>query len=213
VTGSLLVFTRTIGYRHDSIPAGIATLGELGFAVEATEDPAAFTTDLSHLAAVVFLSTMGEVLDEDQQAGLRRVLTGGAGFAGIHSAAATHPDWPYFGGLVAARFVGHPPLQPGRILVEDGHHPATAHLTSEWRWTDEWYDFTANPRSGVRVLLRVDESSYGGGSMGADHPVAWTHEYDGVRCFYTSLGHPVEAYAEPAFRAHLAGGIRSVLRR
>jgi uncharacterized protein len=58
------------------------------------------------------------------------------------------------------------------------------------------------------VLATLDESSYGGGAMGADHPIAWCREHAGGRSFYTALGHTVEAYAEPEFRAHLLGGIR-----
>jgi uncharacterized protein len=212
VPDELLVFTKTMGYRHESIPAGVAALRELGFAVEATDDAAVFTGDLDRFGAVAFLSTTGDVLDDGQRAGLRRYLLGGGGFAGLHGAANTETGWPFFTGLIGAVFAGHPPLQPGRILVEDRAHPATAHLDAEWARTDEWYEFTANPRPNVRVLLRVDEASYAGGGMGADHPIAWCHAYEGVRCFYTSLGHAVEAYAEPALRAHLRGGIASVLR-
>jgi type 1 glutamine amidotransferase len=211
VPDELLVFTKTAGYRHDSIPAGVAALGELGFSVHETQDAGVFTTDLGRFGAVVFLSTTGDVLDDGQRAGLRRYLLGGGGFAGLHSAANTETGWPFFGGLIGAVFGGHPPLQPGRILVEDRDHPATAHLDPVWERADEWYHFTRNPRPHVRVLLRVDEASYEGGAMGADHPVAWCHAYEGVRCFYTSLGHAVEAYAEPALREHLRGGITSVL--
>ncbi|HKT00007.1 MAG TPA: ThuA domain-containing protein [Rugosimonospora sp.] len=207
----LLVFSKTAGYRHDSIPAAVTAIGELGFPVYATEDATVFTGDLSRFGAVVFLSTTGRILDGAQRDGLRGYLLGGGGFAAVHSAANTETGWPFFGGLVGAVFAGHPPLQPGRILVADRDHPATAHLEPEWQWTDEWYDFTTNPGGRVRVLLRVDESSYQGGALGADHPIAWCHEYQGVRCFYTSLGHATEAYQAPALREHLRGGITSVL--
>jgi type 1 glutamine amidotransferase len=204
---TLLVFSKTAGYRHDSIPAAIAALSAIGFTVYATEDADVFAGDLARAGAVVFLSTTGDVLDDGQRAGLRSFLMAGGGFVGIHSAANTETGWPYFGGLIGARFAGHPRLQPGRMVVEDRDHPATAHLGEVWERSDEWYNFDANPRPRVRVLLRVDETSYEGGAMGADHPVAWCHEYQGVRCFYTSLGHATEAYAEPGLRAHLRGGI------
>ncbi|MDG4798480.1 ThuA domain-containing protein [Micromonospora sp. WMMD1082] len=212
MTESLLVFSKTAGYRHDSIPAAIAAISDLGFAVSATEDARVFTADLSDVDGIVFLSTTGEVLDDRQRAGLRRRLSDGAGFVGVHSAANTETGWPFFRGLIGAGFAGHPPLQPGRILVTDPDHPASAHLGEVWDHVDEWYDFDANPRAHVRVLLQVDESSYRGGTMGADHPVAWSHVHDNVRCFYTSLGHAAEAYADPALREHLRGGIASVLR-
>jgi type 1 glutamine amidotransferase len=209
---TLLVFSKTAGYRHESIPAGIAALSGMGFTLYATEDATVFTGDLARFDAVVFLSTTGEVLDDSQRAGLRRYLAAGGGFVGVHSAANTETGWPFFRGLTGAGFAGHPRLQPGRILVTDRGHEATAHLDPVWERSDEWYNFDADPRPRVRVLLSVDEASYEGGLMGADHPIAWCHEYQGVRCFYTSLGHAAEAYAEPAVRAHLRGGIESVLR-
>jgi len=43
--------------------------------------------------------------------------------------------------------------------------------------------------------------------MGADHPVAWCHEYGGGRCFYTALGHAARTFAEPAFLRHLGGAL------
>ena len=211
----VLVFSRTLGFRHDSIPDGVAALTELGrsngFAVEATEDAAAFTpSNLSRYRVVVFLSTTGEVLAGGQQDALRGFVRSGGGFAGIHSAADTLYDWPWYGGLVGAYFKQHPAIQSARIRVEDRAHPSTLSLPDPWTRRDEWYDFRANPRPGVHVLLNLDESSYGGGSMGADHPIAWCHEYDGGRAWYTALGHVSEAYGDPIFRGHLLGGIRYV---
>lgn len=209
----VLVFTRTTDYRHDSIPAGVAALRELGAAeglrVRATEDPAAFTdASLAGVAVVVFLSTSGEVLDPAGRAALRRRVEAGGGFLGIHAAACTEYDWPWFGGLVGAWFDRHPELQPATVTVEDQAHPATAHLPRAWRWTDEWYDFRSNARPDVRVLASVDEAGYRGGGMGGDHPLVWCREYGGGRSFYTALGHAEEAYADPDFRRHLSGGLR-----
>ncbi|MFJ9025990.1 ThuA domain-containing protein [Streptomyces sp. NPDC102259] len=215
-TGSLsnvLVYTRTTGYSHDSIPAGRAALCELGaehgFAVEASENPSVFTdASLAGRSAVVFLSTSGDVLTPGGRAALRRFISAGGGFMGIHSAACTEYDWPYFGGLLGARFAGHPAFQPGTVIVEDRTHPAMAHLPQRWEWNDEWYDFRANPRPGVHVLATVDEADYEGGGMGVDHPLVWSKEFGGGRSFYTALGHADAAYTDPAFRGHLLGGLR-----
>jgi type 1 glutamine amidotransferase len=205
----LLVYTRTTDYRHDSIPAAVAAVRALGdFTVDATEDPAALEEPLDRYAAVVFLSTSGEVLTPAGRARLAAHVEAGGGFAGVHAAACTEYDWPYYGELLGARFARHPALQPGRVLVEDPGHPATRHLPAVWEFTDEWYDFRANPRPGVRVLLRADESSYDGGGMGEDHPLAWCRGQGDGRVFYTALGHSVEAYEDPDFLAHLRGGIR-----
>ncbi len=205
---ALLVYTRTTDYRHDSIPAGVAALRDLGvFDVDATEDPAAFERPLDRYAAVVFLSTSGEVLTPAGRERLAAYVEAGGGFAGVHAAACTEYDWPYYGGLLGARFDRHPALQPGRVVVEDRDHPATRHLPAVWEFTDEWYDFRTSPRPAARVLLCADESSYEGGGMGPDHPLAWCRGQGAGRVFYTALGHAADAYDDPAFRAHLRGGI------
>jgi type 1 glutamine amidotransferase len=210
----VLAFTRTEGFRHDSIPAGVTALKELGarhrFAVRATEDPAAFRTRrLRRYDAVAFLSTTGDVLGRAAQRALARFVRGGGGWVGIHSAADTEYDWPFYGRLVGAYFRSHPPgTQPATVRVEDPGHPATRGLPLAWTRTDEWYDFRANPRPDVHVLATLDEATYTGGMMGADHPIAWCHRYRGGRAFYTALGHTSESYAEPEFRRHLLGGIR-----
>ncbi|MFD7772465.1 ThuA domain-containing protein [Streptomyces sp. NPDC059787] len=206
---ALLVYTRTTDYRHDSIPAGVAALRTLGdFTVDATEDPAVFEEPLDRYAAVVFLSTSGEVLTPAGRQRLAAYVEAGGGFVGVHAAACTEYDWPYYGELLGARFDKHPAFQPGRALTEDHDHPATRHLPGVWEFTDEWYDFRTDPRAaGVRVLLSADESSYDGGGMGDEHPLAWCREQGAGRVFYTALGHAAEAYDDPDFRAHLLGGV------
>ncbi|MFE0950492.1 ThuA domain-containing protein [Streptomyces mutabilis] len=205
----LLVYTRTTDYRHDSIPAGIAALRALGdFTVDATEDPAALERPLTPYAAVVFLSTSGEVLTPAGRERLAAHVEGGGGFVGVHAAACTEYDWPFYGELLGARFDRHPAYQPARVVVEDRHHPATRGLPPVWDFTDEWYDFRTSPRGTVRVLARADESSYEGGGMGEDHPLVWCREQGAGRVFYTALGHAAEAYADPDFLAHLRGGVQ-----
>lgn len=208
----LLVYSRTTGYRHESIPAGINALrllgDQAGWPVDATEDPAAFTDEgLSGYAAVIFLSTSGDVLLDPGRGALARYMAAGGAWLGIHGAANTEYGWPYFGGLAGAWFDRHPHEQTATVTVEDGGHPATRHLPATWNWHDEWYDFRASPRPRAHVLLTVDEATYDGGTMGADHPVAWCHEYGGGRCFYTALGHAARTFAEPAFLRHLGGAL------
>ncbi|MEU7616516.1 ThuA domain-containing protein [Micromonospora rifamycinica] len=216
MTPRVLAYSRTTGFRHESIPAGVAALEAFDdFAVVATEDPAVLTAgELSAFAAVVFLSTSGATCGGPQgRAALEDFVRGGGGFVGVHAASTSERDWPFFGDLVGARFDRHPEVQPARVLVADADHPATAHLPATWERTDEWYDFHARPDPSVRVLLRVDERSYSGGSMGADHPLAWCHDRLGGRSFYTALGHTVESYSEPALLGHLRGGLQWVTSR
>ncbi|MEU9210924.1 ThuA domain-containing protein [Streptomyces sp. NPDC048415] len=211
--GRVLVFSKTAGFRHDSIPDGIAAVRELGaangFAVDATEDAGAFTSkNLARYDAVVFLSTTGDVLDDTQQTAFERYINRGGGYVGIHAAADTEYDWAFYGGLAGAYFQSHPAIQPATVDVEDRAHPATSQLPKAWERTDEWYNYRSNPRDRAHVLASLDESSYTGGTMTGDHPIAWCQEYRGGRAFYTGGGHTKESFAEPAFRQHLLGGIR-----
>jgi hypothetical protein len=210
----ILVFSRTAGFRHDSIPEGIACLKEIGAArwqVEATEDPAAFTADrLRGCRAVVFLSTTGDVLDRPQEEAFEAYIRAGGGFVGIHAATDTEYGWEWFGRLVGGRFATHPPVQPAVVRVEDRTHRSTRMLPAEWRRTDEWYAFRENPRAGgVHVLATLDETTFdpGKAAMGADHPICWCRPFEGGRSWYTAGGHTKESFAEPLFRQHLAEGI------
>ncbi|WP_326551823.1 ThuA domain-containing protein [Micromonospora sp. NBC_01813] len=208
----VLVYSRTTGFRHDSIPAGVAAVGELGaahgFAVDATEDPAEFTPDnLRRYAAVIFLNTSGDVLDDAGRTAFEAYIGDGGGFVGVHAAADTEHHWPFYGELVGAYFARHPQVQPATVEVVDRTHPATAHLPARWERTDEWYDYQADP-TGARILATLDETSYTGAEMGQPHPHVWCKTHAGGRAFYTGGGHTIESYAEPQFRAHLLGGIR-----
>lgn len=158
---------------------------------------------------MVFLSTTGDVLNADQQQAFENYVKGGGAYMGVHAAADTEYDWPFYGGLVGAYFQGHPQIQKATVRAEDHTHPATAHLDEAgWERTDEWYNYRTNPRGQARVLATLDETTYQGGTMKGDHPIAWCQTYQSGRSFYTGLGHTKESYAEPAFRQHLLGGLR-----
>jgi cytochrome c len=209
-----LVFSKTTGFRHDSIPQGIAAIealgAEHGFAVETTEDAARFSDAmLARYKVVVFLSTTGDVLDTGEKAAFERYIRSGGGFVGIHSASDTEYRWPWYGRLVGTWFASHPQIQRATVHIANPDHPSTKGLPALWERTDEWYNFRSNPRGAVQVLATLDEATYSGGAMGADHPIVWCQELDGGRSWYTAMGHTKEAYAEPLFRLHLLGGIES----
>ncbi|GAA3208065.1 ThuA domain-containing protein [Actinocorallia longicatena] len=209
----VLVFSKTAGFRHDSIAAGTQAIRDLGasgnFTVTATEDAAAFTsTGLAPYEAVVFLNTTGDALNAGQQSAFEGYIRAGGGFVGVHAAADTEYDWPFYGDLVGAYFSSHPAVQQATVKVENRGTAATATLPRTWARTDEWYDYRTNPRSTARVLATLDETSYTGGSMGADHPHIWCKTYQGGRSFYTGGGHSQASFAEAPFRAVLLGGIR-----
>jgi type 1 glutamine amidotransferase len=157
---------------------------------------------------VVFLSTTGDVLNGTQETAFEQYIRGGGGYVGIHAAADTEYDWPFYAGLAGALFHSHPHNQSATVRVEDRAHDATAHLGSTWQRFDEWYNYRSNPRTTAHVLASLDEGSYSGGNMAGDHPIAWCKDYEGGRAFYTGGGHTDESYTEPAFRRHLLGGVR-----
>lgn len=210
----MLSFSHTAEYRHQAIPAAIAALAGIadqrGWTFESSEDASRFDdAGLSAFDVVVFLMTTGDVLSAEEEAAFERFIRSGKGYVGVHSAADTEYDWPWYGQLVGAYFLGHGDIQTASVLVDAPGHPALADVPDPWSRRDEWYGFQTNPRAAVEVLLRVDESSFtpGPGMMGDDHPIAWCHEFDGGRSFYTALGHTADSYEEPAFLEHLAWGI------
>ncbi|MFF5115014.1 ThuA domain-containing protein [Streptosporangium sp. NPDC000509] len=211
----VLVFSKTSGFRHDSIPEGIAAVQQLGlennFAVDTTEDSAKFTdANLAQYKAVIFMSTTGDpVSTPDQKAAFERYIKGGGGYAGVHAASDSGYSWEWYGKLVGAYFKSHPAIQQATVKVEDPAHPSTAHLPTSWTRTDEWYDYTTNPRANVHVLASMDEKSYTGATMGADHPTVWCQDYDGGRSWYTGLGHTKASFVEPNFLKMLLGGIKT----
>ncbi len=208
----ILIFSKTEGYRHESIPTATAALRKLclanGIAVDTTEDAEDFNTkNLRRYNAVVFLSTTGDVLNPAQETDFERYIQAGGGYVGIHAATDTEYGWTWYGGLAGGYFSSHPAQQKATLKVENHDHASTKHLGSTWERFDEWYNFK-NLNPNVKVLMNLDESSYTGGTNGANHPAAWYHEYDGGRAFYTAGGHTKESYAEPEFLQHILGGIR-----
>jgi type 1 glutamine amidotransferase len=214
----VLVFSRTVGFRHDSIAVGTQAIRDLGaannFTVTATEDPNQFNaTNLSRFEVVVFLNTTGDVLNATQQTAFENHIRAGNGYVGIHSAADTEYDWPFYGQLVGAYFASHPAIQQATERIENRAHAATQHLNATWVRTDEWYNYRTNVRSSARVLATLDESTYSGGGMGADHPHTWCKTLQGGRSFYTGNGHTQASYGEANFRSMLLGGIRYAANR
>jgi len=216
-TKKVLIFSKTNGFRHNSIPTGVAALKKLGqenhFIADATEDSLAINSkNLKQYQAVIFLSASGNVLGKDQKLALQKFIQNGNGFVGIHSATNCEPNWSWYTQMIGGIFEGHPEPQNAKLIIVDHEHPSTKHLPAIWERKDEWYNFKyLNPN--VNVLIKIDESSYKGGKHGDNHPLAWYHEYDGGRVFYTALGHSPESYNDPLFVQHLLGGITYAIGR
>ena len=207
----ILVFTKTKAYRHKNISDGVYALREIGkgtFVVEQTEDAGVFTIEnLKRFPAIVFFSTTGDVLNKEQQRAFEQYIHSGGGFVGIHAAADTEYDWPWYGQLVGAWFKDHTEVILATVRREDKTHISTINFPDSWRRADEWYRFRTNPRENVRVLVTVNDQDLGEITMNGDHPISWMHEFEGGRAWYTGMGHTKESFLEPEFRKHVLGGI------
>lgn len=210
----VLVFSKTMGFKHASIPVGIAAIQKLGlengFEVDTTKNGELFTEEnLAQYSSIIFLSTTMNVLDANQEAAFERYIQSGGGYVGVHAATDTEYDWGWYNKLVGAQFLSHPAGTPeADFIIKDNSFIATKHFTdSVWHRADEIYNYK-NINPDVNVLMTVDESTYEGGKNGDVHPFAWYHEFDGGRSFYTGAGHTDESYAEEAFLQHLLGGIQ-----
>ncbi len=206
----LLVFSKTKGYRHASITAGKAALQKLGqekgFDVDTTEVSADFNEEnLKKYNAVLFLSTTGDVLDPMQQNAFKRFIEGGGGYMGIHAAADTEYDWWWYGKLVGAYFKSHPAIQDAKFKKVKAFGNGID-LPAEWMRKDELYNYK-KISDDLNVLYTLDETTYQGGENGDNHPIAWYHDFDGGRSFYTGMGHTDESFADPMYLDHVYQGI------
>jgi cytochrome c len=211
----VLVFSRTQAFRHESIPDGIEAIRALGkqrdFSVDTTESGDSFNEKtLKNYNVIVFLNTTGDVLNDGQQLEMNRWIQAGGGFVGIHAAADTEYEWPWYGELVGAYFNGHPNdpnVREAVVKRVDKTHISTKHLPDDWKRTDEWYNYK-DIKPEITVLLDLDETSYKGGTNGGNHPITWYRDFDGGRSWYTGLGHTNESYKDPQFLEMLWGGIQ-----
>ncbi|MEH6513578.1 MAG: ThuA domain-containing protein, partial [Maribacter arcticus] len=208
---TILVFSKTNGFRHGSIEAGIVAIKKLGlengYNVIATEDANYMVEDsLKNYAAVIFNNTTRDILNDVQQSDFERYIQAGGGFVGIHAATATEYDWPWYNKLVGAVFNDHPRIQEAKLIINDKSHSSTQHIDGSWTKSDEWYNFK-NINPNINVLISIDENSYEGGTNPEGRPIAWYHEYNGGRAFYTEMGHTDETFVNPTFLSHLLGGI------
>lgn len=216
-----LLFTKTQGWHHESINEGVDTIREIArrnmFSVNWQEMTGVFTDQgLENYDVIIFLNTTGDVLNDEQQAAMERFIKSGKGFVGIHAAADTEYDWEWYTKLVGRMFRTHPKIEAAKITILDNTFPGLERYPKSRWWTDEWYEFHEETVEGLNYLITVDEDTYdvtddwGRGrshGMGDFHPVAWYHEFDGGRSFYTNMGHMPENYEDELFLEHIFGGI------
>lgn len=217
----VLLVTETAGWHHESIDFGVAAIHELAathnFVVARQQQAVKITENkLQDFDAVIFLSTTGDIFDEEEQMVFEKYIQSGKGFVGIHAAADTEYDWPWYNQLVGRMFHIHPAQQTAKLNIMDHNFPGLEHFPNKLLWTDEWYEFGAEQTDGLNYLIAVDDKSYDpnvqwgdkiGRGMGNMHPISWYHNFDGGRSFYTALGHIEKVYENHWFLEHLYGGI------
>ena len=209
---AVLIFCKTNGYHHASITTGIAAITKLGqengFAVDTTVDSTWFREKtLKKYKALIFLSPTGTVFGPEEEKALQDYIHHGGGFVGIHAAADCEYNWQWYGDLVGGYFKSHPKQQEAKFIIVDKDNPATQGLPDPWTHFDELYNYKYYAPD-IKVLIKIDESSYTGGENGANHPMAWYHDFEGGRSFYTALGHTDATWSDPLFLHHLLAGIQ-----
>lgn len=221
----ILIYTRNgDGYVHDNIAASVEALEEIcksmNVETSVTDDPTIFeSAAFLQFDAVIFTNTNNEAfLNELQRVNFQKFIRSGKGFVGVHSACGSERDWPWFWSMLGGKFVRHPKLQEFDIKITNKDHPSTLHLPETWRWEDECY-FMDQLNPAINVLISVDLTSlkddgkreYPGTVFGDLFPLAWYHEFEGGKSWYTALGHKIGYYSDKNFRQHLSGGIQWVL--
>lgn len=219
-----LVFSKTVGWYHYSIHSGVDAIKKLGerhtFRVDWEENSSVFNDNrLKNYQVVIFLNTTGDILNAEEQAAFERYIKAGGGWVGVHSAADTEYDWEWYTHLVGMMFRTHPKEQTAMLNILDTNFPGMQRWGDKTQiWTDEWYQYRQPAlEKDLHYLISVDEKTYDPSRMGRDgamingmgdfHPIAWYHNYDGGRAFYTGLGHIDNVYKDQAFLDHLYGGI------
>ncbi|RCG26586.1 PKD domain-containing protein [Sphaerisporangium album] len=216
----VLLFTKTAGFRHDSIPAGVTMFQQMAtdnnFQVDHTEDASVFNTaNLNTYDAVIMFQTSGMVWDTDaQRQAIQAYVRAGHGVVAIHNATDMNIEaqFPWWDQVVmgGAHMTQHSAILQGTAKVADKVHPSTQGLPDRWTRPEEWYNFDKNMRGSVHVLATADETTYDAGpnKMGADHPISWCQIAEGGRVWATAMGHQASSYSEPLFKQHLLGGVK-----
>ncbi len=217
----VLIYTKNgEGYVHDNIPASVEALKKIcaqnNLTVRVSEDPALFTDEnLQNYKTIIFSNSNNKAFDtQAQRDAFVNYIHNGGGYVGIHSACASERQWPWYWAMVGGKFVRHPKMQPFDIKVINHDHPSTFFLKNTWAWEDECYyldtfglDITVLLAADLNTIEDDKKDEYPGTAFGHYIPLAWYHEFEGGRQFYTALGHKIEHYSDPVFLKHLEGGI------
>lgn len=217
----ILVYTKNgKGYVHQNIAASVVALKKLGnennWIVDVSDNPSVMTNEiLAKYDCLVFSNTNNEIFDtEEQRQAFKDYMHHGGAFVGIHSASGSERNWPWFTALVGGMFKKHPAFQTFDVKVVNKKHLSTKMLPEIWTKEDECY-YLQELNPAIQVLLAADlrtvkdenKATYPGRIFGDYFPLAWCHEYEGGRVFFTALGHDAKDYSDSVYLEHLEGGI------
>lgn len=237
----VLLYSRTNGFRHGSIPVAVQALKMLGNSTGAytaihTEDDTFFEPHhLNQFDAVIMVNTTGEIFrprkwssdpeikkaEQERESMLKQSLVdfvkNGGGLAGMHSATDTYKSWKEYNDMMGGAFAGHPWHTLVRLKNLDPKHPLNRIFEGQkFEVTDEIYQFrndTASPKS-RRMLLALEGSIVNldkGKRTDGFYPVSWISDYGKGRTFYCSLGHRDEIFWNPKVLAHYLDGFQFAL--
>ena len=226
---TVLIYSRTQGFRHDSIPFGVYALTELGkrtgtFEVSATEDPAVFNSPgFMEYDGLIMLNTTGNdaIPKGEAREAFEAFLKLGKGLVGIHAATDCHRNWPNYLNVMGGIFDGHPWGANSLVSLynEEPNHPICSHIMTGDTIRDEIYQYRDDEyftRDKLRILLSLDLSGKNMKKAGMkrqdnDYAVSWIREYEGSRIFYSNLGHNSETFCNPMALQHFLNGIQFAL--
>jgi len=238
---TVLVFSLTRGFRHESIAATTRALKEIGaesgaFTVTESEDPAVFEPEsLRKYDAVVMNNPTGDLFlppdlgkldaaakaaaiarSDRLRASFADFVKGGKGLVGMHAATDCFYEWPEYGEMIGGYFSGHPWTKLVGVKVDPAAPPelVAAFGGRDFEVDDEIYQFRAPySREKCRVLLVLDriKTPEKGDRGDDDYAMAWVKQYGAGRVFYCGLGHNDAVLRDPAIRKFLLDGMRFAL--
>ena len=222
----VLVYSHASGFKHSSIPTGVKALRIMAQKTKAFDPTVTVKTDeftkkgLAKYDQIIFnnCTHVEKAFSENaQRTAILNFISEGKSFVGFHSASdGGIPQWPEYTEMIGGCFAGHPWNAGGMwpFFIEDPTHPInSAFKKSEFKFSDEIYQYKNYDRSKLRILIGLDAVKSGkkGNSKTNDYPVSWVRSYGKGRIFYSNFGHNKATWWTPFMLQHFMDGIQWAL--
>jgi len=223
---AILVFYRTEGYVHPSIPYFNEAIRQVAaktgaFRADFSDDMSVFTPgNLARYDAVIFQNTTALAFNDiAQRQALLDFVRSGKVFVGVHAALDNFYSWPEAQAMIGGVFHSHPwkSIDTVAVKIDDPDHPVVAAFAGKGFWLREEIYEVVGPysRDRQRVLLSLDMSKAENWRPAeklmrtdADFPVAWVKSYGQGRVFYISIGHNPNLFCVPELLQCYLDGIQ-----